>query len=133
MHLRATSHEPGDQVGKRRRRDCRSARFPLRWGSCGRVPALRVLQTVAMALRPQTIALLQAARQLVYRLPADAVLLLTATDLDWEAVLGELEGCRLLVAAEDRKLTHRLKARRDLTVLDIDPGPTPTQERMSLA
>jgi DNA integrity scanning protein DisA with diadenylate cyclase activity len=86
-----------------------------------------------MALAPQTIALLQAARQLVHRLPADAILLLTETDLDWDAVRQQLDGCRLLVAAEDRGLTKRLKARPELTVLDIDPGPTPTQERMSLA
>src|SRR5207247_9986700 len=30
-------------------------------------------------------------------------------------------------------LTQKLKERSDLTVLDIDPGPTPTRERMSLA
>src|SRR5262249_17839047 len=65
--------------------------------------------------------------------PADAVLLLTEADLDWGAVLEELGSCRLLVAAEDGGLTDRLKAHPDLTVLDIDPGPTPTQERMSLA
>ncbi len=46
------------------------------------------------------------------------------------AHLGE---ARLLVAAEDTKLTARLQTEPDLTVLEIDPGPTPTQERMSLA
>jgi DNA integrity scanning protein DisA with diadenylate cyclase activity len=86
-----------------------------------------------MGLAPQTVSLLQAARQMVHVLPADAVLLLTATDLNWEAVLQHLDGCRLLVAAEDGALTGRLKAHPHLTVLDIDPGPTPTQERMSLA
>lgn len=86
-----------------------------------------------MALRAQTIALLQAARQLVQTLPADAVLLLTETDLDWDAVLEHLGPCRLLVAAEDGPLTSSLRDRTDLTVLDIDPGPTPTPERMSLA
>ncbi len=86
-----------------------------------------------MALAPQTIALLQAARQLVQTLPADAMLLLTETDLDWDAVHEQLDGCRLLVAAEDHGLTDVLKSRPELTVLDIDPGPTPTQERMSLA
>src|SRR4051812_44986394 len=86
-----------------------------------------------MPLAPQTVALLQAARQLVQRLPADAILLLTETDLDWDAVHHHLDGCRLLVAAEDSQLTNTLKARPELTVLDIDPGPTPTQERMSLA
>src|ERR671935_2824051 len=86
-----------------------------------------------MVLAPQTIALLQAARQLVQELPADAVLLLTEMDLDWYAVLEHLGGYRLLVAAEDSALTDRLKAHPGLTVLEIDPGPTPTQERMSLA
>ena len=86
-----------------------------------------------MPLAPQTIALLQAARQLVHILPADAILLLTETDLDWDAVHRHLDGCRLLVAAETPSLTDIFKSRPDLTVLDIDPGPTPTQERMSLA
>src|SRR5438874_1212491 len=66
-------------------------------------------------------------------MPADAVLLLTETNLDWEAVRELLSGCRLLVAAQDGALTQKLKEEHGLTVLDIDPGPTPTQERMSLA
>jgi DNA integrity scanning protein DisA with diadenylate cyclase activity len=86
-----------------------------------------------MALAPQTVALLQAARQMVHHLPADAVLLLTETDMDWSAVVEYLRGCRLLVAAEDPELTQRLKENPDLTVLDIDPGPSPMQERMSMA
>src|SRR5262249_55308526 len=63
----------------------------------------------------------------------DAVLLLTETNLDWDAVLEHLYDCRLLVAAQDGLLTSKLKEYPGLTVLDIDPGPTPTQERMSLA
>jgi DNA integrity scanning protein DisA with diadenylate cyclase activity len=86
-----------------------------------------------MVLPRQTIALLKAARQLVEQMPADAVLMLTETNLDWEAVLHHLNGCRLLVAAQDPILTLKLKEEHGLTVLDIDPGPTPTQERMSLA
>jgi len=86
-----------------------------------------------MTLPRQTIALLKAARQLVDGLPADAVLLLTERDLDWENVYEYLGNCRLLVAAQDTLLTQKLRTRTDLTVLDIDPGPTPTQERMSLA
>src|SRR5262249_58339422 len=81
----------------------------------------------------QTLALLEAARQLVHHHTADAVLLLTETTLDWDAVLRHLPGCRLLVAAQDKALTRQLKQQPGLTVLDIDPGPTPTQERMSLA
>jgi DNA integrity scanning protein DisA with diadenylate cyclase activity len=86
-----------------------------------------------MALPRQTISLLDAARQLSQVLPTDAVLLLTEADLDWETVLRHLNGCRLLVAAQNPDLTRKLKEYPDLTVLDIDPGPTPTQERMSLA
>jgi diadenylate cyclase len=86
-----------------------------------------------MSLRPQTVALLQAARQLVQALPADAVLLLTDADIDWDAAVEILGPCRLLVAAEDGPRARELRSRSDLTVLDIDPGPTPTQERMSLA
>jgi diadenylate cyclase len=86
-----------------------------------------------MALPNQTIALLQTARRLVEELPADAVLLLTEAALDWELVLHHLGGCRLLVAAQDAALTQKLKDNPALTVLDIDPGPAPTKERMSLA
>jgi diadenylate cyclase len=86
-----------------------------------------------MGLPHQTIALLKSAQQLVIEMSADAVLLLTETDLDWDAVQEHLNGCRLLVAAQDLALTQKLKDRPGLTVLEIDPGPTPTQERMSLA
>jgi diadenylate cyclase len=86
-----------------------------------------------MALPHQTMALLKAARQLVHSMPADAVLLMTETDLDWDEVRDQLHGCRLLVAAQDVILTQKLKGQPGLTVLDIDAGPTPTQERMSLA
>jgi DNA integrity scanning protein DisA with diadenylate cyclase activity len=86
-----------------------------------------------MGLPHQTVALLKAAQQLVREMPADAVLLLTETTLDWPAVLEHLAGCRLLVAAQDGELTQKLKAENGLIVLEIDPGPTPIQERMSLA
>lgn len=66
-------------------------------------------------------------------LSADAVLLLTETNLDWDAVRELLPTGQLLVAAQDAELTCKLQTRADLTVLDIDPGPAPTQERMSLA
>src|SRR5215831_10603262 len=86
-----------------------------------------------MGLPVQTVTLLQAARELVQSMPADAVLLLTDTPLDWDAVLGHLSGCRLLVAAQEGILSQQFKDHPGLTVLEIDPGPTPTQERMSLA
>lgn len=87
-----------------------------------------------MPLPRQTIVLLESAEQLVRELPADAVLLLTETALDWDAVIEKLGGARLLVAsAADGGLNRALKEHPGLTVLDIDPGPTPTRERMSLA
>src|ERR1700722_14042034 len=86
-----------------------------------------------MELAPQTIALLQSARQLAEVLPADAVLLITETDLDWDAVFEILPPSKLLVAAQDRNLTRPLQDYKALAVLDIDPAPTQTQERMSLA
>lgn len=86
-----------------------------------------------MALAPQTIGLLKAARHLVDTLPADAVLVFTETDLDWDAVQDHMRGYRLLVAAESEDLTQKLQRYPNLTVLEIDPGPTPTQERLSLA
>jgi DNA integrity scanning protein DisA with diadenylate cyclase activity len=86
-----------------------------------------------MALPLQTSVLLRAAQQIVSDLPADAVLLLTETDLDWDEVLEILPADKLLVCPTDRALTHALQAQRVLQVLEIDAGPTPTQERMSLA
>ncbi|MFO0964292.1 MAG: diadenylate cyclase [Gemmataceae bacterium] len=86
-----------------------------------------------MALPLQTQVLLKAARQLSDELPADAILLLTETDLDWDAVLDVLPGERLLVAAQGRTLSQHLQADSRVQALDIDPGPTPIQERMSLA
>jgi DNA integrity scanning protein DisA with diadenylate cyclase activity len=86
-----------------------------------------------MALPRQTVVLLQSARQLLETLPADAVLLLTETDLEWDEVREHLNDYRLLIAASDPDLTSKIKEYPGLTVLEIDPGPTPTQERMSLA
>lgn len=86
-----------------------------------------------MTLPQQTVTLLQAARDLVKGLPADAVLLLTETPMDWDEVARHLVGCRLFVAAENPALTKSLQEREDWTVIDIDPAPVPTQERMSNA
>ncbi len=89
--------------------------------------------TFPMALARQTVSLLEAARHLAGSLQADAVLLLTETDLDWADVREHLGDCRLLVAAEDRDLQEQFKANPDLTVLDIDLRQASTQERISLA
>jgi hypothetical protein len=86
-----------------------------------------------MVLAKQTISFLQAARQLVQSLPADAVLVLAEKGVDWDELVRQLDGSRLLVAAADPELKQDLQARTDLTVLDLDPGPTPIQEFISLA
>jgi DNA integrity scanning protein DisA with diadenylate cyclase activity len=86
-----------------------------------------------MSLPSQTVALLQAARDLVKSLPADAVLLLTQTSMDWDELTRMLSGCKLFVAAENPGLTRTLRERDDWTVIDLDPEPVPTQERMNSA
>ncbi|MCI0685057.1 MAG: diadenylate cyclase [Gemmataceae bacterium] len=86
-----------------------------------------------MALLAQTAILLKAARQLADELSADAVLMLTETDLDWDEVLELLPGDKLLIAARNRDVAAKIRAHAHLTLLDINPGPSPTQERMSLA
>jgi diadenylate cyclase len=86
-----------------------------------------------MGLPHQTATLLQSARRLLDALPADAVLLLTETELDWDEVLHILPAERLLVTANAPTLLHRMQGYPRLQVLEIEPGPTPTQERMSLA
>jgi DNA integrity scanning protein DisA with diadenylate cyclase activity len=86
-----------------------------------------------MSLPLQTIALLKAAQFLADDLPADAVLLLTETHLDWDAVQEHLTADKLLVAAEDPDILEIVRQHPHLTVLEIEPGPTPTPERMSVA
>ena len=86
-----------------------------------------------MSLPSQSVALLQAARDLVKSLPADAVLLLTETSIDWDEVGRMLAGCKLFVAAENPALTKSLRDNPDWTVIDLDPEPLPTQERMNAA
>ena len=86
-----------------------------------------------MSLPSQTVALLQAARDLVKGMPADAVLLCTETPMDWDEVGALLGGCKLLVAAENPALTKSLHERPDWTVIDLDAEPVPTQERMNNA
>ena len=70
-----------------------------------------------MNLPSQSVALLQAARDLVKSLPADAVLLVTETAVDWDEVTRMLAGCKLFIAAETITLalnyaTFRLLATR---------------------
>ncbi len=86
-----------------------------------------------MSLPQQSVALLQSARDLYRGLPADAILVLTETALDWEEVGRILSGCRRFVAAENPNQTRGLRDKADWTVIDLDPEPLPTQERMSNA
>jgi DNA integrity scanning protein DisA with diadenylate cyclase activity len=87
-----------------------------------------------MSLPLQTAALLQAARDLVKGLPADAVLLHTETALDWDEVERQLLGCKLFVAAENPALTRALHDNENWHVIDLDPSePLATQERLSNA
>lgn len=86
-----------------------------------------------MAIPEQTAALLKSARQLYQDLPADAVLVIAETGIDWEAVRAKLGSCRLLVAAQGRAATAKLRELPGVEVLDIDGVPRPIVERMSLA
>ncbi len=86
-----------------------------------------------MSLPLQTQALLQAARDMAKALPADAVLLLVETPLDWTEVQQKLIGCRLFVASDNHNLTKPLRDNDDWTVIDLDADPLPTPERMSNA
>src|SRR3954453_13237990 len=86
-----------------------------------------------MPLAKQNAALLDSAPHHGRSLPADAVLLLTETELDWDDVYAHLKGCRVLIAAESRELTDKLRENPDLDVITLDPEPVPTRERMSLA
>jgi DNA integrity scanning protein DisA with diadenylate cyclase activity len=86
-----------------------------------------------MSLPLQSLALFQAARDLVRGLPADAVLVVTETALDWFEVERCLVGCRLFVAAENPALTRSLKDSEHWNVIHLDPEPLPTNERLSNA
>ncbi len=86
-----------------------------------------------MALPAQTAILLKAARQLADDLPADAVLMLTETKLDWAEVVEILPAEKLLIVTNDKELTSEAQAHGGLTILDIDPDPASIQERMSLS
>ncbi|HEX4588779.1 MAG TPA: diadenylate cyclase, partial [Gemmataceae bacterium] len=81
----------------------------------------------------QTIGLLRAARHLYAELPADALVLITETPLDWDAVLFHLPGCRLFIAAQNRALAQRIKAHDKITLLDLEADPRPIEDRISLS
>lgn len=86
-----------------------------------------------MELPDQTVALLKAAASLAKELPADAILLLTESDLPWNNVTKILPDIPLLVAARDRSTIKTLHDHQGLYAIDIDAGPIPTQEMLSMA
>lgn len=87
-----------------------------------------------MPLPQQTLALLKAARSLIASLPADAALLLTEANLDWDVVRQHLGTTRLLVATQNKPLFIKLSEDEpNLKLIDLEGEPIPTQERMSLA
>jgi len=86
-----------------------------------------------MSLPLQTAALMKVAHRLSDELAADAILLMTDYDLDWDSVRELLPSGKMLIVAHEPELAAKLHAYGNLTVLDIDAGPTPTQERMSMA
>src|SRR5436853_6775605 len=86
-----------------------------------------------MELPEQTVALLKSARQLYQDLPGDAVLVVAETGLDWDTVRARLGNCRLLVAAQGRALTQKLRETPGLELIELDPVPRPIVDRMSLA
>ncbi len=81
-----------------------------------------------MKLAKQSVALFKAAAQLATELPAEAILLLTETDLPWEQVTSLLGGHKLLVAAKEPTLIATLAEEPRLSPLEIDAGPVPTRE-----
>lgn len=85
-----------------------------------------------MALAPQSLSLIRTARKLTPQLPADAVLLLVESPLDWDLIQAELADVPLLVATEDNALIPKLKA-AGLSVVRIEPGALTIAEKLSQA
>lgn len=86
-----------------------------------------------MALPEQTRHLLDAARMLHKSTRAEAILLLTEQNLDWDEVMEALTGVKLLIAPLNKSLAHSLQDRVGLNVLTVDYRPVPMRERLSLA
>jgi len=86
-----------------------------------------------MPIPEQTVALLRSARQICQDLPADAILLMVDTAMDWEAIRARLPGCRLLAAAQGRGLAQKVKDIAGIELIELDETPQPTAERMSAA
>lgn len=92
-----------------------------------------LLPVLPRPLPAQTEHLLQAARQLYHNLAADAILLITEADLDWDGVRALLGGAKLLVASSDERLDATLRNTYKLEVVAIDHRPMPMKERVNLS
>lgn len=86
-----------------------------------------------MPLPEQTRNLLAAARMLYQSTGAEAVLLLTEHNLDWDEVIEELDGAKLLIAPLNRQIERILQDHVGLKLLPVDFRPVPMRERLSLA
>ncbi|MFO0809548.1 MAG: diadenylate cyclase [Gemmataceae bacterium] len=87
----------------------------------------------AVGLPMQTLVLLKAARQLYADLPADALLLVTETSLDWDEVAAHLADCRLFVAAQAPALVAEVKAHDTITALPLEVDKRPIEDRVGAA
>jgi len=83
----------------------------LQCRACGATQQPKALQSFLslMSLPSQTAALMTVAGRLLEDTHADAILLMTETDLDWEAVLQLLPVHKLLIAAQDPALLAALR------------------------
>src|SRR5688572_14138155 len=96
-HVENSVPRPNNSDAKSRRTRWPGPCHPVQWGDRsrslrdGRAATRRRFRI--MSLPSQSVALLQAARDLVKSLPADAVLLLTETPIDWDEVGRMLAGC----------------------------------------
>lgn len=86
-----------------------------------------------MMIPEQTLALLRSAKQVYHDLPADAILLVAETSIDWDTVRSRLTGCRLLVAAQGRALTAKLREYANIELIELDATPQPIVDRLSVA
>ncbi len=86
-----------------------------------------------MQLLKQSTALIESARKLVQTQVADAILILTETNLDWQSIRSLLKSCKVMVASENHTLTEKAREEGEMETIDLDAEPIPVQERMSLA
>lgn len=88
-----------------------------------------------MPLPPQTLGLLDAARCLSAHLAADAVLILTETNLDWPLVRERLGEANVIIAADNPRLADRLRDNRQagMSVIELPHDAAPIQDRLGRA